>query len=104
MTLQIDILYTADCTDWELASQLVQRALEELELDADIRYWLIQNDREALQAYFIGSPTIRANGGDLFPVQGATAGLRLRSYLTDEGLLGHPTYTMIRDALKNLTG
>jgi hypothetical protein len=99
MALEIDILYTADCTDWEITGQLVQQAIDELKLEVEIRYSLIENDRQALQAYFIGSPTVRVNGSDLFPVQGATAGLRLRSYLTDEGITGHPTYQMIRDAL-----
>ncbi len=100
MALQVDILYTADCTDWQLAVELVQRALAELNLESEIQYYLIENDRQALQTFFIGSPTVRVNGYDLFPVKGATAGLRLRSYLTDEGLLGHPTYAMILEALK----
>jgi hypothetical protein len=104
MALQIDILYTADCTDWEIAAQLLQQALAELNLEAEFQYWLIQNDRQAIQTYFIGSPTIRVNGADLFPVEGATAGLRLRSYWTDEGLLGHPTYNMVYQALSRYAG
>ncbi len=99
MALAVEILYTADCTDWQFASQLVERALADLHLDAQIQYFLIETDRQALQSYFVGSPTIRINGVDLFPVKGATAGLRLRSYPTEEGLLGHPTYAMIHDAL-----
>lgn len=98
--LEIDILYTSDCTDWEVTGQLVAEIVQELSLEAEIRYWLIENDRQALQAYFVGSPTVRVEGNDLFPVQGATAGLRLRSYLTDEGIMGHPTLQMLRDALE----
>lgn len=104
MALEIDILYTADCTDWEITGQLIAQAVDELALEAEIRYWLIENDRQALQAYFIGSPTVRVDGNDLFPVEGATAGLRLRSYLTDEGIMGHPTIQMIRDALGMYSG
>ena len=104
MALEIDILYTADCTDWEITGQLVQQVVEELALGAEIRYWLIENDRQALQAYFIGSPTVRVEGNDLFPVRGATAGLRLRSYLTDEGIMGHPTLQMLREALGAYSG
>jgi hypothetical protein len=104
MALQIDILYMSDCTDWEDAAQLVQQALTDLGLEAEFQYWLIENDRQAIQTYFTGSPTIRVNGYDLFPVEGATAGLRLRSYWTEEGLLGHPTYNMIREALGQYTG
>ena len=104
MAIEIDILYTSDCTDWEITGQLVQQVVEELALGAEIRYWLIENDRQALQAYFIGSPTVRVEGNDLFPVRGATAGLRLRSYLTDEGIMGHPTLQMLREALGAYSG
>lgn len=104
MALQIDILYTADCTDWEIATQLLQQALADLNLEAEFNYWLITNDRQAIQTYFTGSPTIRVNGYDLFPVEGATAGLRLRSYWTEEGLLGHPTYNMVYGALSQYAG
>ncbi|MBN1310012.1 MAG: hypothetical protein JXB30_01245 [Anaerolineae bacterium] len=104
MALQIDILYMADCTDWETAAEIVQQVLADLNLEADIQYWLIENDRQALQNYFIGSPTIRVDGYDLFPVKGATAGLRLRSYWTGDDLLGHPTYDMVYEALSQYVG
>ena len=104
MALQIEILYTADCTDWETAAEIVQQVLDDLNLEAEFQYWLIENDRQALQSYFIGSPTIRVNGYDLFPVEGATAGLRLRSYWTGDDLLGHPTYEMVYEALSQYTG
>jgi hypothetical protein len=104
MPLEIDILYTNDCTDWEITGELIQQVSQELNLDVELRYWLIENDRQALQAYFIGSPTVRVDGSDLFPVEGATAGLRLRSYLTDEGIMGHPTYQMLVSALSAYQG
>jgi hypothetical protein len=104
MALQIDILYMSDCTDWEIAAQLVQQVLTDLGLEGEFQYWLIENDRQAIQTYFTGSPTIRVDGYDLFPVEGATAGLRLRSYWTEEGLLGHPTYNMLREALSQYAG
>ena len=99
MTLQIQILYIGDCTDWQETIELVQQALGELQLKAELSTFQIENDRQALQSYFVGSPTILVNGADLFPVEGATAGLRLRSYWTEEGLLGHPTYAMLVDRL-----
>ncbi|MBN1430102.1 MAG: hypothetical protein JXB07_17155 [Anaerolineae bacterium] len=99
MALQIDILYTADCTDWETAVEIVQQVLVDLNLEAEFQYWLIENDRQAIEAYFTGSPTIRVNGEELFPVPGAIAGLRLRSYWTEEGMLGYPTYNMVYEAL-----
>jgi len=103
MSLQVDILYTADCADWQQTVELMQQALAELNLAAEMNYHRIDTDRQALQTYFVGSPTVRVDGYDLFPVEGATAGLRLRSYPTEEGLLGHPTYAMIVHALLAFT-
>ena len=104
MTLQIQILYIADCTDWQETIDLVHQAIAELHLTADISIFQIENDRQALQSYFVGSPTVIVNGADLFPVEGATAGLRLRSYWTEEGLLGHPTFAMLVDRLSGYAG
>jgi hypothetical protein len=105
MELQVDILFTKDCTDWETADELVQQALQDLGLEADFNYWLVESDRKAFEYNFIGSPTIRVNGEDLFPTKkGTPAGLRLRSYFSDEGMLGHPTYEMIVEALQERLG
>ena len=87
MTLQIDMLYTEDCSGWEIADDLLRQALDELGHEAEFAYWLISSDQQAIEAYFIGSPTIRVDGYDLFPLEGATAGLKLRSYITEEGPL-----------------
>jgi hypothetical protein len=103
MTMQIDILYMEECTDWQTAAELVQQVLDDLGMAATIDYWLISSDREATEAYFMGSPTIRVDGQDLFPVHSdIPAGMRLRSYFTEEGLLGHPTYSMLYEALASL--
>ncbi len=105
MTLKIDILYTEDCTEWQIADQLVQQALNELGLEAEINYWLVESDRQALDWAFAGSPTIFVNGADMFPsFKNASQGLTLRTYITDEGIMGHPTYQMVLDALSAFAG
>jgi hypothetical protein len=99
MALQIDVLYTRDCVDWEEYARLVDAALGELGVAAEFNYYLVQSDRQAVEIGFIGSPTIRVNGEDLFPVPRAASGMRLRAYFTPEGMVGCPTYDMIREAL-----
>ena len=99
MSLNIEILYSKDCTDWETAAQLMEQALAELGLESDITYWLVENDRQAIEWHFIGSPSVHINNADLFPSD-TPDGLRLRSYFTEEGLLGHPTYNMFLEALQ----
>ncbi len=102
--MHIDILYTPDCTGWQTADSLLRQALADLGIEADIDYWLIESDRQAVETGFIGSPTIRVEGNDLFPVEGVPAGMKLRSYFTEEGMLDYPTYSMLVDALQRVAG
>nr|MBN1228331.1 hypothetical protein [Anaerolineae bacterium] len=99
MTLLVNVLYTDDCLDWQTYVELVDMAIQELGFEAEYTYTLITSDRDAMDNQFIGSPTIRINDEDLFPVKGAASGKRLRSYFTAEGMVGYPTYEMILDAL-----
>ena len=62
MAIQIDILYTKDCTDWEETARLVQQALDDLGLEGDFSYTLVNSDREAMELHFIGSPTVLFDG------------------------------------------
>ncbi|CAN5882511.1 hypothetical protein BH18ACT11_BH18ACT11_11100 [soil metagenome] len=57
-------------------------------------------DEEAQDLRFPGSPTIRVDGEDLFPVPDRPRyALGCRTYATPEGLKGSPTATMLRAAL-----
>jgi len=100
MTLTIDILYTADDNDWQELARLVREALDALGLEADLRYHEVKSDREAFELNFIGSPTVRIDGSDPWPIPNAPAGLRLRPYFSAEGMVDYPTYPMLVEALK----
>ena len=103
MAIQIDILYIKDCTSWETADDLLRQALADLGIEAEIAYWVIESDHQAIETHFNGSPSFQVDGYDLFPVTGAPAGMTLRAYNTEEGILDYPTYTMLREALQNLS-
>ncbi|NDJ34920.1 MAG: thioredoxin family protein [Chloroflexi bacterium] len=98
--LTVDILYTDDCEDWETAAHLVDEVLGELGLEAEFQYYLVETDRQAIEWGFQGSPEIRVNGDYLFPAASAPAGKALRTYVTDEGVQGHPSVAMLREALE----
>lgn len=100
MSLQIDILYTDDNTDWQTAGELVRQALDALQLEASICYQAVSSDREAFELNFIGSPTVLIDGEDPWPMPKAPAGLRLRPYFSPEGMSDTPTYAMIVEALR----
>jgi|SRR5215203_141546 len=68
--------------------------------DAEIELVAVNTDEEARRLRFPGSPTIRIDGEDLFPVPDRTGyALGCRMYATTEGLKGAPTAAMLREAL-----
>jgi len=72
------------------------------ELEADVSLVAVNTDEEARRLAFPGSPTIRADGRDLFPSgtrEREHWRLGCRVYATPDGLKGHPTEEMLRDAL-----
>lgn len=100
MALEIDIFYTKDCHNWQTAESLLQQALVDLGLEASFNHWLVKADHQAIEWNVPGSPTFRVNGYDLFPTRQVPAGAQLRSYVTEEGVLDYPTYTMFYQALQ----
>ena len=68
--------------------------------EAEVELMAIDTDEEAQRLRFPGSPTIRVDGRDLFPVPDrAGNALGCRMYATPEGLKGSPTAEMLEEAL-----
>jgi hypothetical protein len=59
----------------------------------------IETHEDAERQRFVGSPTIRVEGADLFPMQYSEYNLGCRVYFTPEGLRGWPTANMLHEAL-----
>jgi len=78
-TMQMEVLYFDGCPTYRTAEN---------------------TDEEARRLRYPGSPTIRVDGEDLFPVPDRTEyALGCRMYATAEGLKGSPTAMMLRAAL-----
>lgn len=70
-------------------------------VEAKVEMVIVNTDEEAEQLRFPGSPTIRVDGKDLFPVpERESYALGCRTYLTPEGLRGSPTAGMLGAALE----
>jgi hypothetical protein len=75
------------------------------QVEADLELVAVNTDEEAQRLRFPGSPTIRVDGEDLFPVpERAGYALGCRMYTTPEGLRGSPTTEMLREALAKIDG
>lgn len=70
-------------------------------MEAEVNMFAVNNYEAAQRLRVPGSPTIRVDGQDLFPVpQRASYALGCRTYATPEGLRGSPTAEMLREALR----
>jgi hypothetical protein len=104
-TMEIEILYFDGCPTYKMAEKTLQEVIAEEGMDAEIKLVAVNSDSEAQQVRFAGSPTIRVDGEDLFPVpERAEYALGCRMYATPEGLRGAPTDEMFSEALRRKEG
>jgi hypothetical protein len=94
----MNVLYFEGCPTYVAARQPLREVLAELGVEVELV--AVNTDDEAMRVRFPGSPTIRVDGKNLFPLPERSAwALGCRTYATPEGLKGYPTREMIRDAL-----
>jgi hypothetical protein len=98
--MKVEILYFDGCPTYRTAQETLRRVLAREEVEADVSLVAVNTDEEARSLAFPGSPTIRVDGEDLFPLPDRTEyALGCRMYATAEGLAGSPTAIMLRAAL-----
>ncbi len=99
--MKVEILYFDGCPTYETASKILREVLAEEGMGAVVYLVAVNSDEEARRLRFPGSPTIRVEGEDLFPVsEREDWRLGCRVYATPEGLSGSPSAEMLREALK----
>ena len=98
--MKVEILYFDGCPSYRTAEKMLREVLTEQGIEAEVELVAVNTDEETERLRFPGSPTIRVNGEDLFPLpeRGAWA-LGCRTYRTPEGIKGWPTIEMISEAL-----
>ncbi len=101
--MNIQFLYFDDCPSYKTALALLQEALSALDRSGEIELIEIKDEADVERWQFIGSPSIRINGIDLFDRGTASIGLECRVYNTPDGLLGWPTKAMLMEALTQIT-
>ena len=98
--MKIEVLYFDGCPTYKTAEQTLREVLAEKGMGAEIELVAVNSDEEAWRLRFLGSPTIRIDGRDLFPAperEHWRPGCRV--YATPEGLKGSPTTEMLKEAL-----
>ena len=98
--MKVEILYFDGCPTYLEAENALRGVLSEEGIEAGVEMVAVDTDEEAQRLRFPGSPTIRVDGRDLFPVpERGDWRLGCRVYATPEGLKGSPTTGMLKDAL-----
>ena len=99
--MKIEILYFDGCPTYKVAEKTLREVLAQEGIEAEVELVAVNTDEEAQRLRFPGSPTIRVEGADLFPVPDREAGYALgcRMYATPEGLRGSATAEMVRSSL-----
>jgi ABC-2 type transport system permease protein len=98
--MRIELLYFDGCPTYRNAEEDLRRVLAEEGVEAEVELVEVNSDEESRRLRFAGSPTLRIDGRDPFPVtERGAGGLGCRVYATPEGMKGTPTAAMIREAL-----
>ena len=98
--MKIEFLYWEECPSHVDALARLREVLKETGNNSPVELVHVGTDELAVALRFPGSPTIRIDGADLFPVPDEMVGLTCRVYYTPEGRVTPlPTKDMIRSAL-----
>lgn len=96
--LDIELLYFDGCPSWKMAQEFLEGIIQKHNIETRVQLIRVETDQEARDHHFVGSPSIRVNGEDLFPVDHENYALGCRVYQTPDGLRGWPTVEMLEEA------
>lgn len=99
--MKIELLYFDGCPSWQTALKNLTQVLREEGITETINVREIENDEQARHEKFLGSPSIRIDGHDLWFEQREYFSLSCRVYATPEGLKGFPTVEMLRAKIRS---
>jgi len=97
--MEIDLLYFDGCPNWQIGLENLKAALEAERLQADIHLVKVEDDAQAANLKFLGSPSFRTDDLDFWPEERKHYNLSCRTYVTSQGLKGVPTTEMLRGKL-----
>ncbi|MCO4276575.1 thioredoxin family protein [Pseudarthrobacter sp. HLT3-5] len=98
--MRIELLHIDDCPNTAKALKQVEAALVAMgRRDIPVNLRSIRTPADTAGTRFAGSPTITADGADIFPNGTPTSELACRIYPTPGGLAGAPTIDQVVEAL-----
>ena len=102
--MKIQLLYFDGCPSWQTGLEKLKTVLQMEQLDDSVELIKVKDDVDAARLKFLGSPSFRINGNDLWPEERDTYSLSCRVYITPEGMKGWPSVEMLREKIKAAKG
>jgi len=100
--MKIELLHIDDCPNTVKALEQVKAALAALgHQNIPVHLKRIKTSADTAGTGFAGSPTITADGADIFPDGAPSSDLACRIYRTPAGHAGVPTVDQLKEALTN---
>ncbi len=97
--MKIELLYFDGCPSWQTGLINLKSALQLEGIETDVDLVKVEDDKNALRFKFLGSPSFRVNGMELWPEQREGYALSCRVYPSPEGIKGWPTVGLLRQKL-----
>ncbi|MDQ6729653.1 MAG: hypothetical protein M3022_04980 [Actinomycetota bacterium] len=99
--ITIEVLFFDGCPSHEALLPRLRELMAEAGVDAPVQLTRVESATDANQERFLGSPTLRVNGGDVEPAANRRTdfGLKCRLYATADGLRGRIPDDLVRAAL-----
>lgn len=99
--MKVELLYFDGCPFWQSGLQNLHSALEANGLDVSVELVQVLDNDDAARSKFLGSPSFRVNGIDLWNEERDTYSLSCRVYATPEGMKGSPSIAMLQDTIRH---
>ncbi|MEP7136265.1 MAG: thioredoxin family protein [Chloroflexota bacterium] len=100
--MKIELLYFDGCPSWQSGLKILQSALKTNGLDVSVDLVQVLDNDDATRKKFLGSPSFRVNGVDLWNEERDMYSMSCRLYATPEGMKGSPTVSMLRAAIDRM--
>lgn len=97
--IEIVLLYFDGCPSWKSALNNLRQVIQAEQIQAEITLLKVDDESTAQKERFLGSPSIRINGVDLWPDERTNYTLSCRVYQTPTGFEGVPTVEMLKEKL-----
>jgi len=98
--VKIELLYFDGCPSWRTGLNNLKSALQLEGIESEVNLVNIQDEVNAIRLEFLGSPSFRVNGVELWTEERDAFALSCRVYPTPEGMKGWPTVEMLREKLQ----